>query len=84
MSSYEVEQPILNSPYEEPAEYWHIEEGKMPEIKTGRRFQKLVFELARDLTRDYVSQPGCIVPALKVRLLFILSLKQKALMNLQR
>jgi len=37
MSSYEVEQPILNSPYEEPAEYWHIEEGKMPEIKTGRR-----------------------------------------------
>lgn len=37
MSNFEVEQPIRNSPYEEPAEYWHIEEGKMPEIKTGRR-----------------------------------------------
>jgi type III restriction enzyme len=37
MNSYEVEQPILNTPYEEPAEYWYIEEGKLPEIKTGRR-----------------------------------------------
>src|SRR3990172_9447291 len=37
MNSYEVEEPILNSPYEEPAEHWHIEEGKMPTIKAGRR-----------------------------------------------
>ena len=37
MNNYEVEEPILNSPYEEPAEYWHIEEGKMPTIKAGRR-----------------------------------------------
>jgi type III restriction enzyme len=37
MSSYEVEQPILNSPYDEPAEHWHIEEGKQPERRPGRR-----------------------------------------------
>lgn len=27
MSSYEVAQPILNSPYEEPKQYWNIQEG---------------------------------------------------------
>ena len=37
MSSYEVEQPILNSPYDEPAEHWYIEEGKQPERRPGRR-----------------------------------------------
>src|SRR5436309_2807089 len=37
MSNYEVEQPILNSPYEEPAEHWHIEEGQQPERRPGRR-----------------------------------------------
>jgi type III restriction enzyme len=37
MSNYEVEQPILNSPYDEPAEHWDIEEGKHPERRPGRR-----------------------------------------------
>jgi len=31
--------------------------------RSGRRLQELVFELARDLTRLYVSQPTCHVPA---------------------
>jgi type III restriction enzyme len=31
--------------------------------RKGRRFQELVFDLARDLTRDYVKQPGCEAPA---------------------
>jgi len=31
MSNYEVEEPILNSPYKEPTEHWHIEEGQTPE-----------------------------------------------------
>ena len=31
--------------------------------RSGRRFQELVFELAKDLTRDYVAQPGCEAPA---------------------
>ena len=31
--------------------------------RSGRRLQELVFELARDLTRSYVQQPTCQVPA---------------------
>ncbi|WP_408998394.1 BPTD_3080 family restriction endonuclease [Syntrophus buswellii] len=37
MSSFEVNQPILNSPYDEPAEHWYIEEGLQPERRKGRR-----------------------------------------------
>lgn len=32
-----VPNPIINSPYEEPKQYWHIEEGKVPRIESGRR-----------------------------------------------
>lgn len=32
-----VANPIINSPYEEPRYYWHIEEGKEPEKREGRR-----------------------------------------------
>lgn len=37
MSSFEVDQPILNSPYYEPAEHWYIKEGCQPERKEGHR-----------------------------------------------
>lgn len=37
MSAYEVPEPILNSPFEEPKEYWHIVEGEVPEQRPGRR-----------------------------------------------
>src|SRR4051794_21669477 len=37
MSSFEVEQPILNSPFREPAEHWQIEEGRPPQRAEGRR-----------------------------------------------
>jgi type III restriction enzyme len=37
MSAYEVEQPILNSPFEEPAEHWLIKEGESPKKQKGRR-----------------------------------------------
>jgi len=37
MSSYEVPQPILNSPFDPPAEHWHIVEGEPPERRQGRR-----------------------------------------------
>ncbi|MCR4292214.1 MAG: hypothetical protein NUV76_04995, partial [Candidatus Kuenenia sp.] len=37
MNNFEVEDPILNSPYEEPAGHWYLEEGKEPEKKQGRR-----------------------------------------------
>ena len=35
MKGFEVQDPILNSPYEEPKEYWRIVEGKMPERVSG-------------------------------------------------
>ena len=37
VSSYEVPQPILNSPYEEPVRYWYIAEGEPAEKRRGRR-----------------------------------------------
>jgi type III restriction enzyme len=35
--AYEVPEPILNSPFDEPAEHWHIVEGEAPERRPGRR-----------------------------------------------
>jgi type III restriction enzyme len=37
MTAFEVEQPILNSPFEEPAEHWQIEEGHAPKKLASRR-----------------------------------------------
>ena len=37
MSNHEVPEPILNSPFEEPKEHWHIVEGETPARKTERR-----------------------------------------------
>lgn len=37
MTAFEVDEPILTSPFNEPAEHWVIEEGKPPERKKGRR-----------------------------------------------
>jgi len=37
MSSYEVSEPIQNSPFEKPKKYWYIHEGEEPELRDGRR-----------------------------------------------
>ena len=37
MSAYEVPEPIINSPFEEPQWHWHIEEGMPCEKRPGRR-----------------------------------------------
>lgn len=37
MTAFEVDQPILNSPFEEPEEHWRIEEGSSPKREPGRR-----------------------------------------------
>jgi type III restriction enzyme len=37
MANFEVETPILNTPFEEPTRYWQIEEGKPAERMQGRR-----------------------------------------------
>jgi hypothetical protein len=38
MSNFKVTEPILNSPFEEPREYWWIVEGETPPRRSGRRF----------------------------------------------
>jgi type III restriction enzyme len=37
MSDFQVSEPILNSPFEEPKSYWHIVEGADPVEQDGRR-----------------------------------------------
>ena len=37
MTNFEVPEPILNVPYEEPKEYWKITEGEPPVRMAGRR-----------------------------------------------
>ena len=37
MNHFEVRDPILNSPFEEPKAYWHISEGAPAELRVGRR-----------------------------------------------
>src|SRR5437764_64570 len=36
-ATFEVAEPILSSPFEEPVEHWWIEEGQLPERRRGRR-----------------------------------------------
>jgi type III restriction enzyme len=40
-----------------------VETVDMNPYRSGSRFQELVFDLSRDLTRDYVAQPSCEAPA---------------------
>ena len=40
-----------------------LERVDLNPYREGRRLQKLVFEMARDLTRDYRQQPHCDAPA---------------------
>lgn len=46
-----VESPIINSPYEEPAQHWHIEEGRKPELRPGRRAASYFFRVPQRAAR---------------------------------
>lgn len=37
MSGVEVPTPILNSPFEEPKQFWDLREGEEPQVRDGRR-----------------------------------------------
>lgn len=37
MRNYEVENPIQNAPFDEPARYWYLREDHPPELREGRR-----------------------------------------------
>ncbi len=37
MTNFEVPEPIINTPYEEPQCHWFLQEGLPPEKRPGRR-----------------------------------------------
>lgn len=51
--SFEVAEPIINGPYDEPAAHWLIEPGRMPKLQGGRREAGYWF---RTPTRDDAEQ----------------------------
>ncbi|HUY15651.1 MAG TPA: type III restriction endonuclease subunit R [Terriglobia bacterium] len=59
--SYEVSEPILNSPYEEPKFYWYIREGEPPTQKDGRR--RAVICPPRDQTTPWDLSDGTLTPS---------------------
>jgi type III restriction enzyme len=58
MSSFEVSEPILNSPFDEPQKYWYIREGEQPVQMDGRR-PSLIFP-PRDQKEPWTEAPGII------------------------
>src|SRR3990172_2509189 len=56
MSCYEVPEPILNSPFEEPAEHWHIEEGAVSEQRP--EWQISALRIYRAGRGDVVQRPA--------------------------
>ncbi len=61
MISYEVPNPILNSPFEYPNQYWYIREGEPPELRGDRRIP-VVFP-PRDQKQDWEMFSGVLEPA---------------------
>ncbi|HEY7336210.1 MAG TPA: hypothetical protein VH639_15075 [Bryobacteraceae bacterium] len=59
MNPAEVSSPILNSPFEEPQEYWYIQEGEEPRIRQGRR-TATVFP-PRNQTHEWDVSDGTLV-----------------------
>ena len=62
MSNYEVPQPILNSPFDEPAEHWFIQEDTEPERRRGRR-PAMVFK-PQDTKADWSTEDGILSPSI--------------------
>lgn len=46
-----VAEPIINSPYEDPEFYWHIEAGRQPEKRSGRRPASYFFRVPERAAR---------------------------------
>ena len=59
--SYEVSEPILNSPYEEPKLYWYIREGEPSAQKDGRR--RAVIWPPRDQKTPWDLSDGTLTPS---------------------
>lgn len=60
-SSFEVAEPILNSPFDEPHHYWYIREGEQPDCRAGRR-RAIVFP-PRTQTSEWDLSDGTLAKA---------------------
>lgn len=60
-AQFEVDSPILNSPFEPPAKHWYIAEDQEPEQRDGRR-PSIVFP-PRDQTRPWDTSDGLLRPS---------------------
>lgn len=68
--SYEVPQPILNSPYDEPQWHWFIEKGKPCEKLEGRRRSVYYYRPAKAATgSDAGSEVGTAIELKLVNLI---------------
>lgn len=56
--SFEVGEPILNGPFDEPRRYWFIQEGSSPQQLEGRR-PPMVFQ-PRDQREDWPADDGVL------------------------
>jgi len=60
--SFEVGEPIQNSPFEEPKRYWYIREGEYPQLIEGRRRAAVVFP-PRDQKRAWDEDERILRPS---------------------
>ena len=66
MSNFEVPEPILNSPYDEPLEHWWIIEGQPLERRSGRRPAMYYY---REPGRDQIDKGGYHIELKRVNLI---------------
>ncbi|HEV3145926.1 MAG TPA: hypothetical protein VGZ47_18720 [Gemmataceae bacterium] len=59
--AFEVPEPILNSPFDEPALHWHIVEGQTPEKRPGRRAAVYYYRDPKAKPGDGESRAGGVV-----------------------
>ena len=61
MTEYEVPEPIINSPFAEPARHWYIVQGEQPELRPNRR-PAIVYP-PRDQTQGWDLTDGTLRPS---------------------
>src|ERR1035438_5075326 len=61
MANFEVPNPILNKPFEEPKRFWFIKEGEAPKLLEGRR-PSLVFRPSEQRV-EWDLQDGTLKPS---------------------
>lgn len=74
MSEFEVPDPILNSPYEEPRLFWNLVQGEAPEKREGRRASEYYFRAPSKATEDGVEEAR---PETRIQLILVNRIREK-------